>query len=92
MTGSNTFLAHLMRDSIRSNLSHGTNGHFSQMLQGATNHAGLQAAFYQQITDSLTVWQNGINQLFVTCPFLTKLDLSRYDCEPVSYSLCTLQG
>ena len=47
------------------------------MVHSLSKHSGLQAAFKQQITDGLTTWHNGLNKFFVSCPFLTRLDLSK---------------
>lgn len=50
---------------------------FSQMLDSLSKHPGLQAALKQQITDGLTAWHTGLNKFFISCPFLTHLDLSK---------------
>lgn len=50
---------------------------FSQMVDSLSKHPGLQAALNQQITDGLTSWHAGLNSFFTSCPFLTRLDLSK---------------
>ena len=62
-----------MREGIRCR-QHDIHG---SMLQTVANHAGLQAALQQQITDCLISWHESLSQLFVSSPFLTKLDLSK---------------
>ncbi len=93
IAGNNTIMMHLMREAIR-NHQHASQGSFSQMLQSVAKHPGLQAALHQQVTDSLTSWHDGLNKLFVCCPFLTKLDLSK--CAAVvsaeDYATLTLQS
>lgn len=90
--GKNTIMTHLMREAIRCH-QHSSQGSLSQMLQSVSKHAGLQAALHQQVSDSLSSWHAAINQLFVSCPFLTKLDLSK--CAAVvsaeDYAILTLQ-
>ena len=90
--GNNTIMTHLMREAIRCH-QHSSQGSLSQMLQSVSKHAGLQAALHQQVFDSVTSWHAAINQLFVSCPFLTKLDLSK--CAAVvsaeDYAILTLQ-
>lgn len=90
--GKNTIMTHLMREAIRCH-QHPSQGSLSQMLQSVSKHAGLQAALHQQVSDSLSSWHAAINQLFVSCPFLTKLDLSK--CAAVvsaeDYAILTLQ-
>ncbi len=90
--GNNTMMTHLMREAIRCH-HHSSQGSLTQMLQTVSKHAGLQAALHQQVSDSVTSWHAAINQLFVSCPFLTKLDLSK--CTAVvsadDYALLTLQ-
>lgn len=74
--GSNTIITHLMREAIRCN-QHASPGSFSHMLQSVCKHPGLQAALHQQVADCLSSWHGAIDQLLVSCPFLTKLDLSK---------------
>ena len=74
--GNNTMLMQLMREGVRCH-QHESEGNISQMLRSMSKHPGLQAALHQQIADSLMSWRDGLNQLFVTCPFLTNLDLSK---------------
>jgi len=88
----NTIMTHLMREAIRCH-QHSSQGSLSQMLQSVSKHAGLQAALHQQVSDSVTSWHAAINQFFVSCPFLTKLDLSK--CAAMvsaeDYAILTLQ-
>lgn len=69
-------MAHMMREPIRCS-QHDSQANFNQMLQSLSKHAGLQAAFKQQIANSLDAWHDSLNQFFVSCPFLTRLDLSK---------------
>lgn len=72
----NTVLAHIMRERIRWSQQDSEEA-FSQMVDSLSKHPGLQAAFNQQITDALTSWHAGLNNFFTSCPFLTRLDLSK---------------
>ena len=92
--GNNTIMTHLMREAMRCHQhSSSSQGSLSQMVQSMSKHAGLQAALNQQVSDSVTSWHAAINQFFVSCPFLTKLDLSK--CAAVvsaeDYAILTLQ-
>ena len=49
---------------------------FMQKLESVSRHTGLQAALQQQVQHSLAAWNNSLNKLFQSCPFLRKLDLS----------------
>ena len=69
-------MAHIMRERIRCS-QRDSQTTFNQMLQCLSKHAGLQAAFKQQVTDSLDAWHDSLNQFFVSCPFITRLDLSK---------------
>ncbi|DBA85851.1 hypothetical protein WJX77_011838 [Trebouxia sp. C0004] len=90
--GNNTLMTHLMREAIMCP-QHSSQGSLSQMLQSVSKHAGLQAALQQQVSDSMTSWHAAINHFIVSCPFLTKLDLSK--CAAVvsaeDYAILTLQ-
>lgn len=90
--GNNNIMTHLMREAIRCH-QHSSEGSLSQMLQTVSKHAGLQAALHQQVSDIVTSWHAAINQFFISCPFLTKLDLSK--CAAVvsaeDYAILTLQ-
>lgn len=81
-----------MREAVRCH-QHSSQGSLSQMLQTMSKHAGLQAAFHQQVSDSVTSWHAAINQFFVSCPFLTKLNLCK--CAAVvsaeDYATLTMQ-
>ena len=50
---------------------------FNQMVHSLSKHRGMKAAFKQQITDGLTRWHDSLNKFFISCPFLTRLDLSK---------------
>ena len=74
--GNNTIMAHIMRERIRCSQQEPQED-FSQMVDSLSKHPGLQAAFKQQIAHGLTTWHAGLNKLFTSCPFLTRLDLSK---------------
>ena len=74
--GNNTIMAHIMRERIRCSQQESQED-FSQMVASLSKHPGLQAALKQQITHGLTTWHAGLNKLFTSCPFLTRLDLSK---------------
>ena len=69
-------MAHIMRERIRCSQQESQED-FSQMVDSLSKHPGLQAALKQQITDGLTTWHTGFNKFFTSCPFLTRLDLSK---------------
>ena len=69
-------MAHIMRERIRCSQQESQED-FSQMLDSLSKHPGLQAALKQQITDGLTTWHVGLDRFFTSCPFLTRLDLSK---------------
>ncbi|KAL3144635.1 hypothetical protein ABBQ38_001994 [Trebouxia sp. C0009 RCD-2024] len=65
-----------MRERIRRG-QQGSQQDFTQMVNSLSKHKGLKAAFKQQIADGLTSWHDSLNKLFTSCPFLTRLDLSK---------------
>lgn len=74
--GSSPVIVQLMREGAK----HGQKDaqqRFVQKLHSLSTHAGLQAALQVQVQHSLSSWQTSLSKLFLSCPFLTKLDLSK---------------